>query len=189
MACIVVPVRSKTDLTATTTLFTAYAASLGIDLSFQDFATEMASMPGKYAPPHGELLLAKSTAADGAAIGCVGIRPLKEPEVCELKRLYIPPSGRGKGTGKKLLERAIEVAAELGYQEMRLDTLPSMDAAIGLYRKAGFEDMGAYYDTPLEGTMFFRKWLTKQDFRNDREVGVSRRPDMLEERVEDVYGR
>src|ERR1700710_2426770 len=88
-------VDDRDDLTASIKLFEAYAQSLGIDLTFQDFATEMASMPGKYSPPTGALLLARNTA--GKAIGCVGLRPLASPGYCETKRLYVDPKGRGTG--------------------------------------------------------------------------------------------
>ena len=145
-------VRSDVDLKATIELFYAYAHSLGIDLSFQDFDTEMASMPGKYAPPTGELLLAKSTA--GEAIGCAALRPLGLEGVCEIKRLYVTPLGRGTGVGKALAQAIVAQATELGYSEMRLDTLPSMTAAVGLYHSLGFVDILAYYATPLEGTRF-----------------------------------
>src|ERR1700733_6356013 len=94
-----IPVRTSEDLEATKALFNAYAASLGINLSYQNFVAEMAAMPGKYAPPKGELLLARDKV--GAAIGCVGLRPL-EDGVCEMKRLYVAPEGRGLGLGRAL---------------------------------------------------------------------------------------
>jgi GNAT superfamily N-acetyltransferase len=145
------PVRSPEDLAATRTLFEAYAASLGINLSYQNFATEMAAMPGKYAPPQGELLLARG--ADGTALGCVGLRPLSEDR-CEMKRLYVTPHGRGLGLGKALAERIVAEARRIGYREMLLDTLPSLTAAIALYEQMGFARIAAYYDTPIPGTIF-----------------------------------
>ena len=147
------PVRSPPDLEATTTLFTAYAASLGIDLTFQDFESEMEGMPGKYAPPHGELLLARDS--KGEAVGCAGLRPMLSEGCCEMKRLYVSPHGRGLGVGKALIDRALQTASTLGYREMRLDTLPSMAGAISLYKQAGFVVIPAYYDTPLPDTIFF----------------------------------
>ncbi len=146
------PVRSPTDLNATITLITAYADWLNLDLSFQDFSTEMANMPGKYTPPTGELLLARDE--DGAPIGCVGLRPTPVPGICEMKRLYIPPEGRGRGIGKALVNAVVEVARGLGYKEMKLDTLSSMTAAIGLYRQAGFVVCDAYYENPLMDVVF-----------------------------------
>ncbi|HEY4274868.1 MAG TPA: GNAT family N-acetyltransferase [Rhizomicrobium sp.] len=146
------PVRSPDDLAATKLLFEAYAASLGIDLSYQNFLDEMAAMPGKYAPPKGELLLARG--ADGAALGCVGLRALDDG-ACEMKRLYVTPEGRGLGLGRALAQRVVAEARRIGYGEMRLDTLPRLKAAIALYDDMGFVRIPAYYDTPIPGTLFF----------------------------------
>lgn len=150
----IIPVRQADDLASTISLFQAYTAALGIDLAFQNFAEEIASMPGKYAPPQGELLLARDSA--GTAIGCVALRPLPDhgDHVCEMKRLYVTPEGRGTGAGKTLALAIVEAAESRGYKEMRLDTLPSMAAALSLYERLGFVDIPAYYDTPLEGTRF-----------------------------------
>ena len=150
-------VRTAEDLEATKALFNAYAASLGINLSYQNFVAEMAAMPGKYAPPDGELLLARD--GNGAAIGCVGLRPL-EDGVCEMKRLYVAPEGRGLGVGRALAEDIIKTARRIGYREMRLDTLPSLTAAIALYKDMGFVAIPAYYDTPIAGTLFFSLLLS-----------------------------
>ena len=149
----IIPVRTKDDLEATKALFDAYAASLGINLSYQNFVAEMAAMPGKYAPPKGELLLARDK--DGIAIGCVGLRPLDDDGVCEMKRLYVAPGGRGLGLGRALAEAIVGHARRIGYREMRLDTLPSLTAAIALYEDIGFAAIPAYYDTPIAGTLFF----------------------------------
>jgi len=154
MAARIGPVRTPEDLAATIRLFREYAASLDIDLAYQDFEGEMAAMPGKYAPPRGELLLARS--ADGAAVGCVGLRPIDPAGCCEMKRLYVAPGGRGQRLGERLVEGILDTATRIGYREMRLDTLPSMTAAIALYRKFGFEPTTAYYDTPIAGTLFMR---------------------------------
>lgn len=152
----VTPVRDTPDLADSISLFYAYAASLGFDLAFQNFDAEMAGMPGKYSPPDGELLLARNEA--GVAIGCVGLRPLPSSEpsvkVCEMKRLYVTPDGRGTGVGKTLALTIIAAAERLGYRELRLDTLPSMVAALNMYRSFGFEEIPPYYETPLEGTHF-----------------------------------
>lgn len=154
----IAPVRTPSDLAATIELFRAYADSLPIDLGYQDFEGEMAAMPGKYAPPRGELLLAR--ASDGTATGCVGLRPIAPDDVCEMKRLYVAPAGRGARLGERLVADVIAVAERAGYREMRLDTLPTMSAAISLYRKFGFEEIAAYYDTPIAGTIFMRRILT-----------------------------
>jgi ribosomal protein S18 acetylase RimI-like enzyme len=148
----------------TIALFYAYAKSLGIDLAFQNFDAEMAAMPGKYAPPEGELLLARNAA--GQPVGCVGLRPLPSTDtsarICEMKRLYVTPAGRGTGIGKALGSTVIHVAEQLGYSEIRLDTLPSMVAALKMYRAFGFEDIPAYYQTPLEGTHFLALRLPRR---------------------------
>ncbi|KAL2352683.1 acetyltransferase [Cryomyces antarcticus] len=155
------PARSAEDLEAIVCLFRAYAVSLGIDLSFQDFETEMAAMPGKYAYPGGELLLARNL--EGMAVGCVGLRPIAPAGCCEMKRLYIVPAGRGLGIGKALVKAVVEVAGSLGYREIRLDTLPSMVEAISLYTNAGFAPITPYYDTPLAGTIFLSRALQSSD--------------------------
>jgi GNAT superfamily N-acetyltransferase len=152
------PVRSATDLETTVRLFDAYASSLGIDLSYQDFAAELATLPGKYAAPAGELLLARDMT--GEPLGCVGLRPIAPPGCCEMKRLYVSPRGRGLGLGRALVEAIIGEAARIGYYEMRLDTLSSMVEAIALYGKAGFVPIKPYYDTPVAGTIFLGRPLT-----------------------------
>ena len=140
------------------TLFRAYAASLDVDLSYQNFEAEMAAMPGKYAPPAGTLLLARLL--DGTAAGCVGLRPMAAKGCCEMKRLYVAPEGRGLGIGRQLVEAVMGHAQRIGYREMRLDTLPSMTGAIALYRNTGFEPIAPYYDSPVVGTIFMRCLLS-----------------------------
>ena len=147
------PVRTPEDLEATIALFYAYAEFLGVDLTYQKFADEMAAMPGKYAPPKGELLLARGQ--DGVALGCVGLRPL-ETGICEMKRLYVAPQARGLKLGRALADAVLAEARRIGYAEMRLDTLPKLKAAIALYENMGFVQIPAYYDTPIAGTLFFR---------------------------------
>ncbi len=148
------------DLGDAAHLFELYAKSLPIDLAYQDFSAELASLPGKYAPPHGALFLARS--ADGQALGCVALRPLADEGCCEMKRLYVVPSGRGLGLGKALVELIVNEAARLGYAEMRLDTLPSMTGALALYESFGFEPIPAYYDTPIAGTVFLAKRILQK---------------------------
>lgn len=139
------------DLPALAQLFRAYAASLPIDLGYQGFDAELASLPGKYAPPAGALLIGRD--ASGVALGCVAMRPL-EQGVCEMKRLYVAPEARGSGLGKQLAVAIVDAARAAGYREMRLDTLMSMTSAIALYEQLGFVRIGAYYDTPIENTVF-----------------------------------
>jgi GNAT superfamily N-acetyltransferase len=152
-------VRSPADLDATIKLFRAYAASLDIDLSYQDFEGEMQALPGKYAPPTGELFLARD--AGGRPVGCVGLRAVEPEGCCEMKRLYVLPEARGTGLGKALIDAVVREAGRIGYREMRLDTLPSMLEAQTLYRRCGFEAMEAYYATPVTGTLFMRRSLDR----------------------------
>ncbi|EME38499.1 hypothetical protein DOTSEDRAFT_67250 [Dothistroma septosporum NZE10] len=152
------PVETKEDLSATIDLFEKYTQWLNIDLSFQDFATEMSKMPGKYAPPTGALFLARTYSGEPA--GCVGLRVLSTSGTCEMKRLYVDPRGRGLGLGKALADTVIAEAKRLGYTAMKLDTLSHMTHALALYRSLGFREIEAYYDTPLESTVFLTLDLT-----------------------------
>lgn len=145
------------ETAAVATLFRAYADALGIDLSFQGFEAELATLPGAYAPPTGALLIAVSTTNE--PVGCVGVRPLGEPGACEMKRLHVTPAARGRGIGRALAGAAIEAAIRAGYAAMRLDTLPGMTAAVTLYRRLGFEVTPPYYSSPVPGAIFMRKHL------------------------------
>ncbi|HEX2943513.1 MAG TPA: GNAT family N-acetyltransferase [Rhodopila sp.] len=151
------PVRTEDDLRVTAALFTQYAASLPVDLGYQDFGAELAALPGKYAPPGGALLLARDM--EGAPLGCVGLRPIAPDGCCEMKRLFLLPVARGLGLGRALAERVIDAARQRGYRELRLDTLPGMTAAIGLYEQMGFRRMEPYYAPTPPGTIFMRLWL------------------------------
>jgi GNAT superfamily N-acetyltransferase len=142
------------EIAAVADLMRAYAASLDIDLAYQDFAGELAALPGPYAPPKGALLLARD--ANGHPIGCVGIRPLGAVGACEMKRLYVADTARGIGLGRRLAEAAIGEAGGIGYRTMHLDTLPSMQPAQALYRALGFEPCPPHYATPIAGTLFLR---------------------------------
>jgi ribosomal protein S18 acetylase RimI-like enzyme len=146
------PVRTADDLLATARLFDAYATSLRLDLAYQDFGSELASLPGKYAPPRGELLLARDT--DGEPLGCVGLRPVAPDGCCEMKRLYLVPGARGLGLGRALAEAIIRQGREMGYREMRLDTLATMTSAIGLYDHLEFVRIAPYYSPTPAGTIF-----------------------------------
>ena len=108
----ITPTETEEDLTATITLFKAYAHSLGIDLTFQDFTTELSSLPGKYSPSSNGALFLARLASTGQAVGCVGLRAMSQPDICEIKRLYVDPAGRGLGIGRKLVERVIREAVE-----------------------------------------------------------------------------
>ncbi|MDH7478760.1 MAG: GNAT family N-acetyltransferase [Syntrophomonadaceae bacterium] len=136
-------------------LFKEYAGSLGFSLSFQDFDRELGSLPGKYAPPEGRLLLAE---IDGRGIGCVALRKIGHG-VCEMKRLFVKPGLRGKGLGEALAREAISQARAIGYRRMRLDTVASMREAAGLYQKLGFLEIEPYVFNPVEGARFMELFL------------------------------
>jgi ribosomal protein S18 acetylase RimI-like enzyme len=139
------------DIAGIADLFRAYEAHIGVDLSYQGFADELATLPGKYAPPQGQLLIARN--AGGTAIGCVALRAIDAPDCCEMKRLFVTTQGRGLGLGRALADAIVDEARKLGYAELRLDTLPSMHEAIALYRKLGFAPIAPYY-AAREGTLF-----------------------------------
>jgi GNAT superfamily N-acetyltransferase len=142
--------RFPQHLEAVQAIFREYAESLGVDLSFQNFDAELAELPGKYAAPRGRVLLAWS---DDEVIGSVAMRPLDEA-VCEMKRLYVRPAGRGQQLGKRLAECIVQIAKETGYTRIRLDTLPTMQAAQHVYALLGFVPIPAYVFNPVEGTLF-----------------------------------
>jgi ribosomal protein S18 acetylase RimI-like enzyme len=158
---IIKPARSGKELDSILKLFRSYAESLEIDLAFQDFSQELSSLPGKYSPPTGELFIAIESKS-ASPIGCVAVRPLplsNTSRCCEMKRLYVASEGRGLGLGRALAMEALSAAQHLGYEQIRLDTLPSMITARQLYESLGFEECEKYYDTPLEGTVFLAKNL------------------------------
>ncbi|HEY5911848.1 MAG TPA: GNAT family N-acetyltransferase [Verrucomicrobiae bacterium] len=136
-------------------LFKEYAQWLSVDLCFQGFAAELAGLPGAYGPPRGRLRLGL---AGSDASGCVALRPLGD-DVCEMKRLFVRPGFRGRGVGKLLAERIVDEGRAIGYRTMKLDTLPSMQAAIRLYETAGFVRCAPYYETPLAQTIFMELQL------------------------------
>jgi putative acetyltransferase len=135
----------------TRALFIEYAGSLGFSLCFQGFDEELKGLPGAYAPPSGRLFLAQY---ERRAAACVALRKL-EATICEMKRLYVRPQYRGKGLGRILVERLIAEARGIGYERMRLDTIPSsMQDAIELYRRMGFEEIAPYRENPIEGALY-----------------------------------
>ena len=142
--------RSPADIADCRVLFEEYQRGLGVDLCFQDFARELATLPGEYAPPRGRLLIARD---GGEPVGCVALRPLGALEG-EMKRMYVRPSHRGTGLGRALAERVIAEARACGYRQLKLDTLPHLAAALALYRSLGFVAAARYNDNPVEGVAF-----------------------------------
>jgi len=137
-------------------LFREYAAALGVDLCFQNFETELAALPGDYAPPQGALLLAR---VDGELAGCGALRPLRDVDyanACEMKRLYVKRAFRRFGLGRLLAQALIDEAQRAGYSVLLLDTLDDMEAARGLYEALGFEEIPPYYFNPLPGAHYLK---------------------------------
>ena len=137
-------------------LFREYAQALGVDLCFQNFDQELASLPGDYAGPNGALLLA---IIDGRHAGCVALRPLDSadyPNAAEMKRLYVRDHFRGSGLGRELAEAALDAAREAGYSCVLLDTLDEMEAARGLYEDLGFKEIPPYYHNPIAGAHYLK---------------------------------
>ena len=153
------------DIELARALFVEYARWLKVDLCFQGFDRELATLPGAYAPPWGRLLLA---GAAGQAFGCIALRPLAAPGkpsggksqepapngIGEVKRLYVQPGNREGGWGRRLAEALIADARAIGYRELKLDTLEWMADARRLYTRLGFRECERYYDNPLSGVVY-----------------------------------
>ena len=151
---------SAADIETARALFEEYATALDISLCFQNFDQEVSGLPGSYAPPAGRLLLA--TEGEEAA-GCIALRPLAG-NACEMKRLYVRPQFRGRGLGQNLVAAVIDAARGIGYEHMRLDTLPGkMDHAIVLYRSIGFREIAPYYHNPVAGALFMELALQGEE--------------------------
>ncbi|KAF7549739.1 hypothetical protein G7046_g8252 [Stylonectria norvegica] len=155
------------DLASIVKCFKAYIEWLNEDISFQDYASELRELPGKYSPPAGALLLAVDKATD-EVLGCIALRPLELQQnyrredsdhvrYCEIKRLFVYPAARGRQIARTLIREAVQRAVDEGYDEILLDTLGRMKAAIGLYESEGFVETEPYSFNPLNGVKYFSK--------------------------------
>jgi ribosomal protein S18 acetylase RimI-like enzyme len=155
----IIRAESPADIQQAHTLFKEYETWLEVDLCFQNFEKELAQLPGAYAPPEGRLLLAY---VNGKVAGCVALRKIGEG-ICEIKRLYLREESRGRGLGRKLAETIISEAKKIGYERMRLDTLPrQMGDAIKLYRSLGFKEIEPYYNNPVPDAKFMELNLVSE---------------------------
>jgi GNAT superfamily N-acetyltransferase len=142
---------STEDIAAAGELFAEYERFLGFDLCFQDFDSELKTLPGDYAPPRGRLLLARTPAGEPA--GCVAVRPL-DGNVCEMKRLFLREPHRGHGYGRRLAEAIVAAARAIGYSKMRLDTMRRLAASVALYRSMGFGEIEPYRKNPHQDVVY-----------------------------------
>jgi ribosomal protein S18 acetylase RimI-like enzyme len=144
------------QMAATRDIFREYAVGLGVDLCFQGFEAELASLPGDYQAPQGALLLAL---VGGEVAGCGAMRALPGvdyPNASEMKRLYVRPAFRKFGLGRLLAQALLDQAVQAGYSCMLLDTLDDMEAARGLYATLGFEEIPPYYYNPIPGAHYLK---------------------------------
>lgn len=147
--------QSADEIAIVRSLMREYQQRLGVDLSFQGFAAELDALPGSYAPPSGRLLLAWH---EQAPVGCVALQRI-DASRAEMKRLYVPPSARGLGVGRRLVAQLLSDAQAIGYSEVVLDTLPTMSEAQRLYHQFGFRDIEPYRPNPIAGTRYLGKVL------------------------------
>ena len=144
---------TPTDVALARALFVEYATWLNVDLCFQGFDRELATLPGAYAPPGGRLLL---VGAPAEAFGCIALRALESEGLPtgEVKRLFVQPTARNGGWGHRLVDTLIAEARAIGYRELKLDTLGWMAEARSLYERAGFRACAPYYANPLPGVVY-----------------------------------
>jgi ribosomal protein S18 acetylase RimI-like enzyme len=165
------PAAGSADVAKARALFLDYQAWLDVDLCFQGFAEELASLPGSYVPLKGGLWLARvgsgsHRALEGEVAGVVALRPLAQDGVCELKRLWVRPGFRGLGLGRRLVETALAAARAAGHRTMLLDTLPQMTDARRLYDLLGFRETKPYYHNPVAGVVYMALALHESDARS-----------------------
>lgn len=146
---------TRPEIESVRALFREYVDGLQVSLCFQGFTAELAGLPGPYAPPRGRLLLASESEEP---VGCAALHPISGT-VGEMKRLYVNPAFRSQGVGTRLAERIIAEARTIGFEIIRLDTLPTMSAATRLYESVGLVRCAPYYETPLQDTIFIELTL------------------------------
>lgn len=152
----IVSARTPRDLADIRVLFGEYAGLVAEALCFQNFDSELESLPGEYAAPSGALLIAR---AAGEPAGCVGLRRL-DGATAEMKRMYVRTAQRGTGLGRRLAVAIIEEARKRGHSRIVLDTLPKLTTAIALYRDLGFRPTGPYLAAPTPGALCFELRLS-----------------------------
>lgn len=155
----IAPARTEAEFAAAKSLVRAYVDWLGEDLSYQDFAAEMAGFPEKYLPPRGEILLAR---VGDAIAGVVCLQPLGG-DICEMKRMWTDPAHRGLGIGRRLAGAIVDAAGARGYRLIRLDTLARLTSAVALYESIGFRRIPAYYHNPTEDAIYMELDLSGGD--------------------------
>ena len=155
MPASIVEVSRPEEMEIVRTLFREYADWLQVDLCFQGFEEELATLPGIYARRNGCLYLAK---VDNKVAGCIALKPLQEG-ACEMKRLYVRPAFRGQGIARQLVTTLFSETKRVGYTTMKLDTMRRMEAAIHLYKSLGFVETGSYCFNPEEDAVYMAKTL------------------------------
>jgi N-acetylglutamate synthase-like GNAT family acetyltransferase len=136
-------------------LIIEYIKWLNQDLTYQDIDDELMYFPQRYKEPNGTFIVAKD---NNDIIGCVGLKKL-EKDICEMKRLFVKDTYKGKGVGKKLVEIILQEAKNKNYKKIRLDTLKTMENALKIYYKNNFYEIGAYYNNPNSNVIYLEKIL------------------------------
>ncbi len=169
----IIPAHAPEHLDTVRELFCEYQADIGLDLCFQGFEQELATLPGKYEPPAGGLFLATVESEGGPTpVGCVAFRPLDlpGPRACEMKRLFVRPPFRGRRLGAALVDHIVAQATKAGYARMLLDTDPHLRSAIKLYQSRGFVPTARYNNDPHPETMFFTLDLSPAAIRTPNPI-------------------
>ena len=146
---------TKEEITKAKELIIEYIKWLNQDLAFQNIEDELINFPKKYEEPDGAFIIAKD---NDKVIGCVGLKKLDD-NICEMKRLFVNDIYRGKGVGKRLVEKIIEEAKDKNYKKMRLDTLKTMESALKIYYKNNFYKIEPYYNNPNKDVVYIEKIL------------------------------